>query len=1502
MLRCIVLGSTRHGHIKGSIIEMHSLHLRQDLLSSSRPGGLAHPAHNYTLDDSLSSHMATATQLGVDGRINSIVQASLSGALFLLYLLRFLLPRAPQWCSRFAQEDAWLNAPHSKRWSLPSLALLLLSAGGLVLAVICASATPRNLWAWLDLVPWVVSILFTLIERPRKTPKAILTIYLIITFGLLYTLYATYNESRQLNVLYVGELGISLGSLVVILSMPMRNPALSTAGIAGPYDKATNELRSPEDRLTLWQFMTVSWMTPMIRVASKKTLNDEDVWLLPFEFQHSRLHMLFRDLQGSLIWRLILANGLDLMITTSLGILEMVANLSNPVLLQRLIASIETAEGYRTESVFYAVSLLLVRLIAAQSAVFSIWYCRRAYERSRGELITTIYAKTLTRKSQGFQPPEKEPQHSNGNELNGGQAKDGLFARFFVWLGLRKSRQQKATEAKAPASMGKILNLMRNDCYEVAQRFWDFPALLTKPLQFAFSLYLVWKFLGWSCFVGLGWVVAIQLFGAFSVKQLIKREKLRRIATDNRLQTTSQFVEAIRHLRWYDWQGKWLDKIMVARNHELHVRVITGLWMALLGTINISAGAMFPVVTFFAYTYLAGNALTVDIAFPALLLFNMLESSLKELPGLVFMVINASIAIGRLESFMAEPDKDEGFSNEEATDIEFRDTSFSWPGTDNTVLRDLNLNFTTGLTVVLGPVGSGKSALLQGILGELDRQSGDCTLPSEMVGYCAQSPWLQHMSIRENILFSSPYDPERYKQVIDTCVLTPDLANFEHGDLSFIGENGIGLSGGQKARVALARAVYSQSRILLLDDPLAPLDHNTAESIVQKLLRGSLVEGRTVILVTHRVDLVTHLADQVVEIHDGRARILDPEEIPQDLIASAKAAEGSVQLLNDTQTSAEEQDAAVRDKFIEEEYRKSGGVVLSVYWTYIKAGRLRYWTVLVVIFTLFRVARILSGWFLKAFAEGYNHESTRLLRQAAIAASAQDGSFVDHLFDRLPSPSENVGPWLLLYLGIAIMMTVLFGITELSLLLIMYTAAKKLFVKVITRVSNATFRFYDVTPIGRLMNRLTSDIGMLDGGIISPLQSMAFYSLTWLSALVIIALVTPVFFFFAILMTACFVYIFLKFLPASQSLRRLEMVSLSPLMSNFGILLDGLGTIRAFKAQPNFQDRNIVVTDAFQQKDHFYWSLQSWLMYRFDALSALSTFILTMIALHNGLSSGLTAFVLTTAAQFVDATHMMCKLYGQLQMDFVSVERVIELLELDEEPVGDIDPPASWPAYGDDIKFEDVTLKYAPHLDPSLSDVTFTIPGGATCACLGRTGSGKSTLALALLATLRPEKGSIRVGSLDISQVNVHTWRQRVSFVAQDPVLFPGTLRQNLDPLEEHTDAECSTVLHRILGPEWSLTSHVDTGGKNLSQGERQLVGIGRAVLRRSPVVILDEATASIDRATALAIQDVLRDELKESTVITIAHRLEAVKDADWFVRLDAGRVVECGPAKDMQR
>jgi ABC-type multidrug transport system fused ATPase/permease subunit len=252
-------------------------------------------------------------------------------------------------------------------------------------------------------------------------------------------------------------------------------------------------------------------------------------------------------------------------------------------------------------------------------------------------------------------------------------------------------------------------------------------------------------------------------------------------------------------------------------------------------------------------------------------------------------------------------------------------------------------------------------------------------------------------------------------------------------------------------------------------------------------------------------------------------------------------------------------------------------------------------------------------------------------------------------------------------------------------------------------------------------------------------------------------------------------------------------------------------------------------------------------------------------------------------------------------MDFVSVERVVELLHLEQEQPGTVSPPAWWPTLTGDIVFEDVTIRYAPHLDPSLSNISLRIKAGSTTALLGRTGSGKSTLALALLATTLPESGRILIDNVDISTVDTQALRTRITFLAQEPVLFPGTMRQNLDPLNEYSNEACETVLHKICGRhKWTLETHIETGGRNMSQGQRQLVGLARALLRRSSIVIFDEATASIDTKTAVQIQQILREEMKESTVITIAHRLEAVRDADYCIVLGKGRVLEQGRAADM--
>lgn len=705
----------------------------------------------------------------------------------------------------------------------------------------------------------------------------------------------------------------------------------------------------------------------------------------------------------------------------------------------------------------------------------------------------------------------------------------------------------------------KILTLVRNDVYEVAQRsvsnfpfhaplmevsrFWEFQTIIRVPLSLVLSIVLVWKLIGWPCLFGIVTVIVAQSVNVLITRILLQYERERRQVTDGKLKKVTQYVGAIRHLRWYGWQDFWQEQIMQARQQELRLFVVTGLWRSTINVANYLASGLFPVAAFYAYTALAGQPLRIDVAFPALQLFAMLESSLRNVPNLITVLLNANIAVGRIEDFMVEPDKNDAITTSypRKSVLMLQAASFVWPGTEHYVLRNISLELPMGLTVICGKVAAGKTALLQALLGELEQRGGGVVLPNDVVGYCAQTPWLQSMSIRDNILFVSPYEETRYQKVLEACALTQDLATFKHGDLSHVGENGIGLSGGQKARVALARAVYSRAKILFLDDPLSALDHQTAETVVSKCLGGPLTKGRTVVLVTHRIGLCRNVARQVIEISNGNAHVIDKDTLPTEEQSNAASSAPEDKSKQDETNAAD--DAAVPERFIEDEKRVHGGVKAAVYWEYIKAGKLRWWAVLILALALHRVVGLGETWFLKKWGEAYDRPVTRV----------QSAS----LFDDLPSPEVDIKSWLLGFFSLAVLQALVFFIGNCIMIVIIYYAGRQMFRDVMIRVSHATFRFYDVTPLGRLMNRLTSDIGTVDGNISQQFEDVAFLAITWISSIVVIGSVTPVFLIFSLALTTCFVMIFLRFLPTSQSLRRLEVSKVSHLVGDLAMLIQG---------------------------------------------------------------------------------------------------------------------------------------------------------------------------------------------------------------------------------------------------------------------------------------------------------------------------------------------------------
>lgn len=1389
----------------------------------------------------------------------------------------------PRWLQPFADDKGPVLVKR-KGWTAWTLALGFLALAGLILSIIPICLDPRELRTIADTITWLSLTLVTALDRPVCTPRLLLAQYSSIFFaGLgMYSAQFLSHDFRAIDSFRLARTTLSIIGIAVIANMPLRDPAWGTEDIASTKTSPSHHVRSPEDGLTLFQFWTMSWVYPLAKVCRKREIGDEDVWQLPLDFQHTRLYLAFRDLQGKLLPCLIEANGLDLFIATILAIMERLSGISNIRLTSRLYQALDG--GRVDEALFWCVVMLCIDFVRQISKTTSSWYSRKAYERSRGETFIALFGKLLTRAVPGSDATEKGPEQHNTNEEAAQPELCG--ARWWSRCCGTRRRKRRPNMHTTLASNAKVLNLIRGDTYEISQRFWEFPKLVAQPIQVGVTIYYLIDIMGWPSCVGFGLMALFMTANSLLVRVLIRLERARTSHSDKRAQAVAHFVEASRPLKLNGWTSSWSARILKFRALEMLKRLQIARITAVISTSNVAGGATYPLAAICLYTLILKQGLPNDVIWPSLQLFGQLENSVQEAFNLIAAYWKAVIPVERVNKYMDEPDRDEhSLRSTTTTDIEFRGASFAWPSTNHLVLLQINLKFVEGLTIIRGKVGSGKSSLLLAALNEMELHGGDLARPNEPVGYAQQLPWLQNKTIRENIVFNHPFDSIRYRQVLHACALGPDLATFENGDQTKLEEGGVGLSGGQKSRVALARAVYSNCRILLLDDPLASLDHDTASTIVRRLLQGPLAKGRTIVMVTHRDDLVLRIADQVVEMDDGAARVLSKKQVQDELLHPyhAQSQGGSVE---DEMVNQESHDY---DEIIElreapEEPSEVGSVPLTVYLNYMRAGGWWTWGLLALVYSLSRYCDISRT----QLFEAWGNETARMPM----------GS--DRGYWGLPDPLRHARVWLAVLAGLSAGQIMAHAIAQLLLAKISVDAAQGLFQIAVQRVSRATFRYHDTTPTGQLKNRLISDMGMVDGGILAPLEGFILNSIALTLSLVAIAIHQPLLLLILGAVSILFIHFFRIYVPVSRSLRRLEMRYLTPIIANIGVMQDGLVTIRALRAESRFQDRHLEAVDDFQKQDHFFWGMAFWLEFRLSVSSACARTALVVFMISRGTPASAVGFVLTQTTIAMSAVQQLCEKFAQLQLDAVSLERVNMLNKIPEEPSGGDEPPEDWPRPCDDVKFESMSFKYADELPAVLEKVTFEIPGGSSCAVLGRTGSGKSTIANALLATQTAAEGTVKIGSMDLAAVDRNALRNRVTFIQQDPTLFPGTLRDNIDPEGKFSDAECENAIHRVLGAEWSLDFAIDAGGKNLSQGQRQLVGIGRAVLRRSGLVILDEATASIDRDTAAKVQRILRDELSQSTVITIAHRLEAVENADWCLRLERGKVLECGPAKGL--
>ncbi|TCD65592.1 hypothetical protein EIP91_002477 [Steccherinum ochraceum] len=930
-------------------------------------------------------------------------------------------------------------------------------------------------------------------------------------------------------------------------------------------------------------------------------------------------------------------------------------------------------------------------------------------------------------------------------------------------------------------------------------------------------------------------------------------------------------------------------------------------------------------------------------------------------------------------------------------------------------LKDISVMFPEGeLTVVTGPTASGKTALLMALLGELTRLQGTLVLAkrprvadsatglAHSISYAAQSPWLRHQSIRDNILFGYPYDEKRYTDVVECCALLPDLKIFEDGDATEIGARGVSLSGGQKARVALARAVYAPTKYVLLDDPLSAVDSHTSRFLYERLFQGPLMKNRTVVLVTHHVELMLPGTHYLVRMLDGR---IDAQGVVKDLrarglldeITSDEVVEAhkedevvatnepSAELDTEPQTPAETASpTAEREgvnvpakgkkprKLIEDEHREEGSVKWRIYRTYLKASSYWTWTVLVFLIVCNQFLGVSEKFWIKFWGEAYGEQNAnQSIYLASFSNPAHeitlDGStspfhphqpYYHSLSNSSPVfsssfkwPRAQDHPFY--YIGIYTAITLGAGFVNIGSVITQYTgalrASRVLFEGLLKAVVRATMRWHDVTPQGRMLNRFSKDVETIDTSLAGTLQSVNSSLAAFFASVVTIIIIFPLFIVPATIIGLIYRHLAIGYLSTGRDLRRMESNSRSPIFANFGEVLEGIVTVRAFSAERRFLDDLHTKIDTATKMWYNFWMTNRWLLLHFDALGAFGVLVTTLFALSGYVNAGLAGVCITSAMSFTTSVYWACRFWTALELDLNSVERVVEYLDLPEEPPTIIEssrPPAYWPSSTGSnsdslIAVENLVIKYSPELPSVLHGISFNLKAKERIGLLGRTGSGKSTLAMSILRFVDPASGRILVDGIDISKIGLHDLRSRITFIPQDAALFSGTLRENLDPFGEHEDSDCLDVLYRvqmltegqvasqrtsrepsrpasIRGVERdassvagsvstssptatdtdaktsiTLDTQVSPGGTNFSQGQRQLIAMARALLRRSSIIVLDEATSSIDFATDAKIQATIREEFGDSLLLTVAHRLRTVIDYDRLLVLDKGELAE---------
>ncbi|MBA0816478.1 hypothetical protein Gohar_001139 [Gossypium harknessii] len=1189
---------------------------------------------------------------------------------------------------------------------------------------------------------------------------------------------------------------------------------------------------TPYSNAGIFSILTFSWMGPTIAAGSKKTLDLEDVPQLDSRDSVVGLFPKFRNMLEA-------ADGEGTGVTTLKLVKALLFSVWKDILWTGLFVFMYTVASYVGP---YLIDTF-VQYLNGQ------WVFK-----NEGYLLVTAFfvAKLVECTSQRWWFFKLQQV--------GIRLRAVLIAMIYN-KGLTLSCQSKQSQTS-----GEIINYMTVDAERVDDFSWYMHDLWMVPLQVTLALLILYKNLGLAAIAAFVTTILVMLANIPLGKMLEKFQDKLMKSKDERMKATSEILRNMRILKLQGWEMKFLSKIIGLRSVEegwLKRFVYTNAMTSFLFWISPS----FVSVATFGACILLGIPLESGKILSALATFRILQEPIYGLPDTISMIVLTKVSLDRIATFLRlddlQPDAMEklprGSSN---TAIEIVDGNFSWDlSSSSPTLKDINLKVFHGMRVaVCGTVGSGKSSLLSCILGEIPKISGT-------LKFCG--------------------DGQEKVRVLEGCSLKKDLEILSFCDQTVIGERGINLSGGQKQRIQIARALYQDADIYLFDDPFSAVDAHTGSHSFKEVLLG-ILSSKTVIYVTHQVeflpaadlilvmkngsitqagkynDILNSGADfmELVGAHKKALSALDTVEagsVSEKRVSEGDGASGSAngEMLKEGNENGKVDDDGPKGQLVQEEEREKGRVGFSVYWKYITTaygGALIPFILLAQI--LFQVFQIGSNYWM-AWA-------------SPVSADVKP-------------PVTNL-TLIIVYLALAFASA--FSVFARSMLLNTagYKTATLLFKKMHLCIFRAPMLFFDSTPSGRILNRASTDQSVVD--LTMPLLVGAF-AFSVIQLLGIIAVMSQQY-----------------YISSARELARLVGVCKAPVIQNFSKTILGATTIRSFDQESRFQQKNMELMDAYSRPNFYVAGAMEWLCFRLDMLSSITFafFLFFLISIPKGIiDPAIAGLAVTYGLNLNMLQAWVVRNICSMENRIISVERILQYSSIPSEPALVIEtnrPDQSWPFCGE-VHIHDLQVRYASHMPLVLRGLTCTFPGGLKTGIVGRTGSGKTTLKQALFRIVEPAAGQIIIDGVSISSIGLHDLWLRLSIIPQDPTMFEGTVRSNLDPLEEYTDEQIWEVLDKcqlgdeVRKKEGKLESSVSENGENWSMGQRQLVCLGRVLLKKSKILVLDEATASVDTATDNLIQTTLREHFCDRTVITIAHRITSVVDSDMVLLLSQGVIEE---------